>query len=157
MTTHEDLFAVMATPSPVPPIVDRAHWPAHVTVAGNFRIDGSAATTIPALLESSAHRVTAFSVRLGPAARFGVASDVPVLLAPHPSLDQIHEFLAAGLVQLPGFGPMEPHHWRYGYRPHVTLGLAVHDQDGDVLPIRFLTLVSLHGRSGRRRFAVDLR
>jgi hypothetical protein len=156
MASDEELFVVVATPSPLPAVVDRARWPVHVTVAGNFRVDGSSAAAIHALLESSVHRVAAFDVRLGPLDRFGVAKDVPVLLAPHPLFDRMHESLATDLIHVPGFAPAEPRHWRDGYRPHATLGLAVRAQDGDVLPIRTLTLVSLHGVNGRLRFAVDL-
>jgi 2'-5' RNA ligase len=156
MASEDELFVVVATPSPVPAVVDRAHWPVHVTVAGNFRVDGSSATAIHALLASSAHGVAAFGVRLGPLDYFGVAKDVPVLLASHPLFDRMHESLAADLVHVPGFAPAEPRHWRDGYRPHATLGPAARAKDGDVLPIRTLTLVSLHGVGGRSLFAVDL-
>jgi hypothetical protein len=156
MASDEELFVVVATPGRVPAVVDRAHWPVHVTVAGNFSVDGSSSTAIPALLESSVQRVAAFGVRLGPLDRFGVAKDVPVLLASHPWFNQMHESLAADLAQVPGFAPAEPRHWRVGYRPHATLGPAVSAWDGDMLTIRTLTLVSLHGLSGRSLFAVDL-
>lgn len=156
MVPEEELFVVVATPSPVPAVVDRAHWPVHVTVAGNFRVDGSSAAAIHALLESTVQCVAAFGVRLGPLDRFGVAKDVAVLLASHPLFDRMHESLAVDLMHVPGFAPAEPRHWRDGYRPHATLGPAVRAKDGDVLPISTLTLVSLHGVNGRRRFAVDL-
>jgi hypothetical protein len=156
MASDEELFVVVATPSPVPAVVNRAHWPVHVTVAGNFRVDGSSATAIPALLESSVHRVAAFGVRLGPIDRFSVAKDVPVLLASHPLFNRMHKSMAADLAHVPGFAPAEPRHWRDGYRPHATLGPAVSARDGDVLTIRMLTLVSLRGVSGRSLFAVDL-
>jgi hypothetical protein len=156
MASEEELFVVVATPGPVPAVVDRSHWPVHVTVAGNFRVDGSSAMAIPALLESSVHRVTAFGVRLGPLDRFGVAEDVPVLLASHPLFKRMHESLAADLAQVPGFAPAEPRHWRDGYRPHATLGPAVRLMDGDVLTIKTLTLVSLRGVRASSLFAVDL-
>jgi hypothetical protein len=60
------------------------------------------------------------------------------------------------LAQLSGFRPAEPHYWNDGYRPHATLGPAVSAQTGDLLSIKTLTLVSLLGASGRRRFAVSL-
>ena len=91
-----------------------------------------------------------------PLDRFGVAKDVAVLLASHPLFDLMHESLAVDLIHVPGFAPAEPRHWRDGYHPHATLGTAVRAKDGDVLPIRSLTLVSLHEVNGRRRFAVDL-
>jgi hypothetical protein len=87
---------------------------------------------------------------------YQACKDVPVLLASHPLFDRMHESLAADLVHVPGFAPAEPRHWRDGYRPHATLGPAARAKDGDVLPIRTLTLVSLHGVGGRSLFAVDL-
>jgi 2'-5' RNA ligase len=156
MASEEELFSVMATPRPVPAVVDRTRWPVHVTVAGNFRVDGSSVAAIHALLESCVHRVAAFGVRLGPLDHFGVARDVPVLLAPHPSFDRMHESLAAGLALLPGFAPVEPHQWRDGYRPHATLAAAVQAMDADVLSITTLTLVSLQGANGHRLVTVDL-
>jgi hypothetical protein len=79
-----------------------------------------------------------------------------VLLAPHPLLNHIHEMLAAELAHVPGFAPAEPHYWGDGYRPHATLGPAVSAKAGDLLSIKTLTLVSLLGANGRRRFAVNL-
>jgi 2'-5' RNA ligase len=149
-------FAVIATPDPVPAVVDRALWPVHVTIAGNFEVDPPAVEGIPVFLESIADGVTAFGVKLGPLDRFGVDKNVPVLLASHPMLDQIHLAFAAELARLPGFSPVEPHYWGGGYRPHATLGRAVSAKAGDVLPMRTLTLVSLLRDTGRRVFATDL-
>jgi hypothetical protein len=100
--------------------------------------------------------VAAFSVRLGPFDHFGVAKDVPVLLASHELFGRMHESLAAGLMGIPGFEPAEPGFWHEGYRPHATLSPAVRAQEGDLLEIRTLTVVSLRGTLGRQLFAVDL-
>jgi len=156
MASDEELFAVIATPSPVPPIVDRARWPVHVTVAGIFGVGAPGVAAIPDLLESVLHGMASFDVELGPLDRFGAGGDVPVLLAPHPLLDEIHESLAAGLGHIPGFSPVEPDYWGDGYRPHATLGPAVSATAGDMLAIRVFSLVGLHGPDGHRRFAVNL-
>ena len=156
MASDDEQFAVIATPDPVPTVVDRARWPVHVTVAGNFRVDAPAVAGIPALLESIAHDFTAFGVKLGPRDSFGPGKNVPVLLAPHPLLDQIHGSVAAELAHAAGFSPAEPDYWGGGYRPHATLGPAVAAEPGELLSIRTLTLVSLLGDSGRRLFAVHL-
>jgi hypothetical protein len=62
------------------------------------------------------------------------------------------------VVATPGAVPavVDRSHWRDGYRPHATLGPAVRLMDGDVLTIKTLTLVSLHGVRARSLFAVDL-
>jgi 2'-5' RNA ligase len=153
----DDVFAVMATPDPVPAVVDRARWPVHVTIAANFRIGAPAVAGLPGLLGSIAHNLTAFGVELGPLEQFGAGKNVPVLLASHPLLDQIHQSLNDELANLSGFLPVDPDYWGGGYRPHATLGPAVTARAGDVLSIRTLTLVSLLGDSGHRLFAFDLR
>jgi hypothetical protein len=152
----DEQFAVIATPDPVPAVVDRALWPLHVTVAGNFRVDAPAGAAMPALLKSIADDVPAFDVQLGPLDHFGAGKNIPVLLASHPLLAQIHRSLAAELAHSTGFSPVEPEYWGDGYRAHATLGRAVNAQAGDVLRIRTLTLVSLLPDSGRRLFATDL-
>lgn len=156
MASEAPLLVVVGTPGPLPVHIDRARWPVHVTIASNFRVDRSAEVAIPSLLESSAEGVSSFGVKLGPGDRFGVHADVPVLLAPHPSFDRIHAALADGVMRLPGFVAAEPRHWREGYLPHATLGLAVRVKEGETLPVTTLNLVSLRATSGTRMTTIRL-
>jgi 2'-5' RNA ligase len=140
----------------VPTSVNRDAWPVHVTIASNFVVDVSEATAVSSLLESCALDLTAFAVRLGPTAFFGVNADLPVLLAPHQSFDRLHTALGTGLSRLSGFVATEPDYWFEGYRPHASLGSAVRVEEGDLLPIRTLTLVSQRGRTGTLISAINL-
>jgi len=153
---EERLLTVMATPVDIPAVVERTRWPVHVTVAGNFRVDEAHTVEVSALLSSVAKDVAAFDVKLGPRDRFGSERDIPVLLASHTVFHRLHESLAAGLRDMPGFAAAEPSFWGNGYLPHATLGPAVGGRDGDALSFRTLTLVSLHGNVGQRVFAVEL-
>ena len=152
----EQFLAVMATPVDIPAVVERTRWPVHVTVAGNFRVDEAHTIEVSALLNSVANDVAAFGVELGPRDRFGSERNIPVFLASHPTFHLLHELLAAGLRDMPGFAAAEPSFWEGGYRPHATLGPAVSVREGDVLSFRTLTLVSLHGNLGQRVSAVEL-
>jgi 2'-5' RNA ligase len=156
MNLDAPLFAILATPDPVPEQVDRSRWPVHVTVAGNFAVDDSAEPEVVALLESCARETAAFDVQLGPSALFGGDADIPVLLAAHPSFDRIHRELATGLIELSGFAALEPDFWLEGYRAHATLGRIVQVAEGETLAIRVVTLVLLRGATGTRVAAFGL-
>lgn len=153
---EERLLTVMATRVEVPALVQRSRWPVHVTIAGNFRVDDAHTVEVSALLESVANDIAAFDVKLGPKDRFGTERNIAVLLAEHSAFHSLHESLAAGLKQIPGFAAAESPFWESGYRPHATLGPAVSVRDGDSLSVRTLTLVSLHGNTGQRVSAVEL-
>lgn len=150
------LLVVIATPAPLPAEVDRSRWPVHVTVAGNFRVDERDSAAVPHLLLTAARGIRPFEVALGPAARFGRDASIPVLLAPHPSLDAVHAALAESLSALPSFDPLEPQYWGEGYRPHASLGRAVGVADGDALPLTVLSLFALEARAGLRLAQVEL-
>ena len=151
----ELLLVVVATPVALPGVIERRRWPVHVTVAGNFRLDVGAVDDAAALLDSVASRVPSFDVVLGPGDRFGAAQKIPVLLAEHPNVHSLHDSLA-GLRGLAGFVEAEPAFWGSGYRPHATIGHAVRARDGDILPIRVLTLVSLDGGTAQPVRATEL-
>lgn len=153
---EERLLTVMATQVEVPAVVERIRWPVHVTVVGNFRVDEAHTIEISALLSSVANHVAAFDVKLGPSDRFGSGRNIPVLLASDPTFHSLHDSLAAGLRDMPGFAAVEPSFWGNGYLPHATLGPAVRVRDGDALSFRALTLVSLHGNIGQRVSTVEL-
>jgi 2'-5' RNA ligase len=150
------LLTVMATPVEVPAMVDRSRWPVHVTIAGNFRVDGVHAPTVSARLMLVANDAAAFDVNLGPTAQFGTEHNIPVLLAEHPAFYRLHASLAIELKQLSGFTANDPSFWEDGYRPHASLGPAVNVGDGESLPIRWLTLVSLDASTGRRMSTIKL-
>lgn len=97
----------------------RADWPAHVTLAGNHRVDDPSA--LPALVDDALRDVGVLAPRLGRMEWFGPDRDVPVLLVASASIELAHERLAKRLDAVPGFGAEEPRHWRTGYRPHLTL------------------------------------
>jgi 2'-5' RNA ligase len=143
------LLTVMANPVEVPAEVDRSGWPVHVTVAGNFRVDGAQIETISALVAGVAAGVDAFAVHLGPEAQFGPEHSIPVLLADHPTFHRLHERMAAGLARLPGFIAADPLYWGGGYRPHATLGSVVRVREGSTLSMKVLTLASLEEQTGR--------
>lgn len=143
------LLVIMATPQPLPEHVDRPRWPVHVTVVGNFWIQTAAVDEITALIERAAQSIPAFDITFGPSDSFGTEKDVPVLLAPHPSLQVLHESLATPLADLPGFEPVEPQFWHAEYRPHASLGPAVRVHESDTLPLKVLTLVELDQRTAR--------
>ncbi len=87
---------------------------------------------------------------------FGVNADLPVLLAPHPTFDCLDTVLGTGISRLVGFAATEPDDWFEGYRPHVTLGSFVRVEEGELLPIRTLTMVSQRGRTGTPIVTIDL-
>ncbi|QDZ15464.1 2'-5' RNA ligase family protein [Humibacter ginsenosidimutans] len=148
LTKHP--LVVLATPDALPEQVDRARWPVHVTVAGNFRVEDAAVGDIVPIVADATASVPSFDVRLGPSARFGADGSVPVLLASHPSFVALHAALATELEKVQGFTPVEPAYRRDGYRPHATLGRAVHVREGDDLTIRTIGLFSLEGSIGLR-------
>jgi hypothetical protein len=141
-------LTVSATPEPLPDHVDRARWPVHVTVLGNFRVDAGALPRLERrLADTSPHGPVV--VELGPPAGFGPTGAVPVLLAAHPTFRALHDQLATDARTLDGFEPVAPEFWADGYRPHATLGPAVVLRDGAVLTFRYLTLVVLDGMSAQ--------
>ena len=151
------MLVVVATRVEIAVVVDRSKWPAHVTLAGNFRVDDAYADAVSSQCVSAANDAVAFDVSLGPTALFGFAQNIPVLLAEHPAFHRLHKSLSAGLKQLPGFTVVEPSFWGNGYHPHVTLGPAVSVGEGEALSIRWLTLVSLQEHTVQRVSAVQLR
>lgn len=150
------LLTVTATPVELPEVVARDHWPVHVTIIGNFRVEAAFESVAADLLALLASHTAAFSVSLGPRDQFGAERSIPVLLAEHPLIHQLHESLGRDIKRLPGFAACLPSHWEDGYRPHATLGSAVDIVDGDALELRWLTLASLEGDRAHSMRAVEL-
>jgi 2'-5' RNA ligase len=144
------VLVVVATPEPLPASVDRARWPAHVTVAANFRVDEALVDAVAELVAECAAGARPVTVRLGPRAAFGADGTIPVLLASHEAFESWHRSLARALADVPSFRPADPQFWSAGYRPHVTLAPGVTVRDGQDLTITELALFSLEGSTGRR-------
>lgn len=153
---HHRLVTIMATPFEVAPTVDRRRWPVHVTLVGNFHVDPMAHDALSSDFAAVSSSIHAFEVRLGPAAKFGAANNIPVLLAEHPMFHRLHIALAARIRRLPGFAAVEPDFWEGGYRPHATLGTAVNASEGEPLKVDWITLVALEGQTARRLSSVQL-
>jgi 2'-5' RNA ligase len=149
-------FCVVATPLPAPEQIERFRWPAHVTLAGNFRVDEDAVASFPALVAQAVAGFAPFDVTLGRPALFGPEASIPVLLVTHPTVTALHEALADALDGVDGFRMSEPAYWRRGYRAHVSRGHEVTAAEGDVLGLTTISLVSLHAHLARRVFGLAL-
>lgn len=150
------LLTVTATPVELPEVVARDHWPVHVTIIGSFRVEAAFESVVADLLALLASHTAVFSVSLGPRDQFGPERSIPVMLAEHPLLHQLHRSLGREIKRLPGFAPCLPSHWEDGYRPHATLGSAVDVVDGDALEVKWLTIASLEGNRAQRIKAFEL-
>ncbi|WP_157887712.1 2'-5' RNA ligase family protein [Frondihabitans sp. PAMC 28766] len=137
-------------------MVSRDLWPVHVTILGNFRVEGALEDVVADYVASLAKHTEAFTMRLGPRAQFGSDLTIPVLLAEHSMFHEMHELLSGEVTRLPGFDACEPSHWASGYRPHATLGSAVDIDDKDMLAIKWLTLASLTGNRAQRLRSIEL-
>ncbi|MFD4960732.1 2'-5' RNA ligase family protein [Microbacterium sp. NPDC058389] len=123
MTTHEsrELFVVVALPDPleVGSTFRRRAWPAHVTLASNFAVDGARDAVLSAVRGVCAEEPP-LEIRFGDEARFGPRGDIAVQLVESAQIVDLHERLADAVERLEGFAAEEPAHWRGGYRPHMT-------------------------------------
>jgi hypothetical protein len=142
-------IVVVASPGPLPEVIDRSHWPAHITVVSNFRADLSGIPAISHAVRATATRLPPFEVVLGPTALFGTEGDVPVLLAEHAFLHQLHESIGDAVAGTRCFQADHPAFWGSGYRPHATLGPSVGLSDAELLRITHLVVVSLQTTTGR--------
>ena len=97
---------------------ERAAWPLHVTLVGNFGLDDLLDPLLDSVRSWSADRAP-FEVHVEGEALFGPGRDLPVDLVRPGDLTGAHAVLARRLRDL-GARPAEPDHWFDGYRPHVT-------------------------------------
>jgi len=102
----------------------RKNWPAHVTLAGNFSADVPV-DEIALAVRRAGVLTEPIDIRFHGTEWFGSDHDVPVQLVLPERVSTVHDCLADGLEQLPGFIADEPGFWREGYRPHLTLGSAI--------------------------------
>lgn len=122
----------------------RAEWPAHVTLASNFRVAGPVDRVLEAVCDVA---IGAFALRVGDAAMFGPRHDVPARLLEAPGIHEAHAALAERLSALEGFTPAEPAFWRNGYRPHLTVRPSCKVGPGDVLTASHIAVAKLDGAS----------
>lgn len=112
--------------------IARKRWPAHVTLAPNFFVDGTVDELVAAVRGAGSltePMVLTFAGR----ALFGPNRDVPVRLVRSTRVSGVHRRLADQLETLPGFAAEEPAFWRHGYRPHLTLRPTIAVREGDSL------------------------
>lgn len=125
-------YAVVALFEPLAlgAMIDRAAWPAHVTLVSNFRVDAQPEEVVEAVRAADPlHEPLA--VEVGALAFFGPRGDVPVRLVHSAAAVRAHGRLTERIERLPGFAEEEPAYWRAGYRPHLTLGPHISVAEGE--------------------------
>ncbi len=110
--------------------INRANWPAHVTLVSNFRAVAPA-ETVAGFVRDADPLAEPVAMELGALAFFGPNHDVPVRLVHSAPAERIHDRLADRVEMLPGFTAEEPDYGRTGYRPHLTLGSIVTAAEGE--------------------------
>lgn len=110
----------------------RKHWPAHVTLASTFFVDGTV-DELAAAVRSAGSLTEPMVLTFAGRALFGPNRDVPVRLVRSTRVSDVHRRLADHLEALPGFAAEEPAFWRHGYHPHLTLRPMNAVREGDSL------------------------
>ena len=130
-------------------VVDRAAWPAHITLIGNFRADDADATK--ATIDDFAGITSSVRVAVEHEAWFGPDRTVLVDLLDVPLLRALHTELLRNLeAKIPKFDTLLPLHTRDGYWPHRTVTAGLRPAHGDVLEAARVSLAELDppGRTG---------
>lgn len=122
--------------------ISRREWPAHVTLASNFRTAATSERIVEVVADAAA-AAEPLSVRVGGQALFGPDHDVRVRLVESEQAVSAHGRLADQLESFPDFVADEPEYWRDGYRPHVTLGPSVTATEGDHLHANSVAVVEI--------------
>lgn len=136
----------------------RVDWPAHVTLASNFVTDASA-DDVEQVVRSGVAVSHAPRFEFGATAHFGPNRDMPVRLVVPGRAEELHDELAHGLERLPGFVADEPTFWRGGYRPHLTYGRAVSQEQfvqGDTHTARCIAIARLDRQDATITAVIDL-
>ncbi|WP_345543785.1 2'-5' RNA ligase family protein [Microbacterium jejuense] len=124
-------------------VLRRREWPAHVTLASNFVVDGSRE-----LLEDVVRRICTdcppLTIRFGGEALFGPDQDIPVQLVESDRIVALHRRLADALEDMSGFVAEQPAFWRSGYRPHMTHVAGVHTPPGSRQQLRYVAIAELN-------------
>jgi hypothetical protein len=136
-------------PLTVGQVVDRAAWPAHITLIGNFRAhDGDA---VEATVGRFAARTPPVRVAVEDEAWFGPDRTVLVDLVEVPLLRALHAQLLDELeAEVDGLELILPSHTRDGYWPHRTVTAGPRPSREDVLDAWRVSLAELDppGRPG---------
>jgi hypothetical protein len=133
-------------------VVDRAEWPAHVTLVGNALLADGAIDAADAVLRSFAASTAPLSGVVGEEAWFEPAASVRVDLVDSPELHVAHDAVLTALEeQVEGYALLLPTHGRAGYRPHRTVTAGERPARGDLLAFPEALLVELDppGMPGR--------
>jgi SAM-dependent methyltransferase len=139
---------VVALPDPlaVGTTISRRAWPAHVTLASNFVIDGGRDEVTRAVAVACADEPP-LRLRFADQAWFGPRQDISVQLVDAPQITALHERLADALESSPGFAAETPEHWRDGYRPHMTHVLGVATPAGTRARLPHIAVAAMAGGS----------
>ncbi|WP_147392052.1 nucleotidyltransferase domain-containing protein [Amnibacterium setariae] len=139
-------------PLEVGDVVDRAAWPAHVTLVGNAVLTDGATDTAAAVLRAFAAATPPLSGVVAEEAWFEPAASVRVDLVDAPALHVAHTALLTAFERhVEGYALLLPTHGRAGYRPHRTVTAGARPAPGDVLAFPEALLVELDppGMPGR--------
>ncbi|MBD3940910.1 2'-5' RNA ligase family protein [Microbacterium sp. NEAU-LLC] len=152
-----ELYVVVALPEPlsVAAMISRRAWPAHVTLASNFVVDGGPETVTRAVADCCVDEPP-LRLRFAEQAWFGPRHDIAVQLVESAQIIALHERLAVALEALAGFGAETPEYWREGYRPHVTHVPGVVTSPGMTAQLRFLAIAVMTGSTATIISAIDL-
>lgn len=137
------------TPLTIGQVVDRAAWPAHVTLIGNFLAHDLGA--VEAAVERFAATTPLLRVAVEDEAWFGPDRTVLVDLVEVPLLRALHGQLLGELeAEVDGLELLLPDHTRDGYRPHRTVATGPRPTRGQVLDASVVALAELDppGRPG---------
>ncbi len=129
--------------------VDRAAWPAHITLIGDFLAPDAA--PVEAVVSRFAAATPPIRAAVGAEAWFGPDRTVRVDLVEVPLLRSLHARLLGELEEaVDGLQMLLPDHTRDGYRPHRTVTAGLRPARGDVLAAPFVALAELDppGRPG---------
>ncbi|MFC4242384.1 2'-5' RNA ligase family protein [Gryllotalpicola reticulitermitis] len=135
--------------------ISRKAWPAHVTLASNFRVTASVSDVVAAMLTACADSGP-LDLHFAGTAMFGPDHDVPVRLVESDAVRALHHRLADRLEPMGGFVRDEPAYWRAGYRPHLTLGPGVLRRGHRDRRLTSVALAELDGSTATVAATVDL-
>lgn len=136
-------IALPLVPLAVGQIVDRAAWPAHITLIGNFRTQD--ADAIEPTVSQFAAATLPVRVAVEGEAWFGPGRTVLVDLVEIPLLRALHARLLGELEkEVPGLEVIVPLHARDGYWPHRTVTAGPRPSRGDVLEAGQVSLAELN-------------
>lgn len=136
------VVAALFEPIGVGTSFNRRAWPAHVTLAANFRADVAVDAIVHAMRQSGA-ATEPIETRFSGNALFGRDRDVRVRLVDSARTVSAHTALADRLQRLDGFVAEDAAFWRDGYRAHMTLGATSAGEEGETWSFSSVVLARL--------------